>query len=307
MVTAEREDPGTVSVQSCPLAVLIIDARSSKTLVYETALRQNRVGDVMADISRSLNTCASNLSVLANEPVDVSPRDTKQIEMSIAKLRILLNDIELISFDIDQLKQSDFEDKAAIDSINRQWEDLLQQATDKHQHFEKKLEQLKMRQRTLEYLHRELDTVDKQVLESSINTKFPLLVERLELIEEKINEEFSDDNDPTVDDLRSRTDRRSLVAVVHSRLSSFRTSARCQTAHVDQGTRTDRTGPFHRTVPFVVAKVHRMVDRHGTLLEQSEERSASFRPTANAAQANRRAQGVANPVANLQGTSDHLG
>ena len=226
MVTVEREDTGTVGVHFCPLAELIC-ARSSKTLVYETALRQNRVGDVIADISRSLNSCASNLSVLTNEPVEVSPRDAKQIEISIAKLRILLNDIELISFDIDQLKHSDFEDKAAIESINRQWEDLLQQATDKHQHFEKRLEQLKLQQRTLEYLHRELDTVDKQVLESSINTKFPLLVERLELIEKKINEEFADDNDPAVDDLRSRTDRRPLAPLLHSRLSSSRTSARC--------------------------------------------------------------------------------
>jgi uncharacterized protein YoxC len=171
----------------------------SKTLVYETALRQNRVDDVITDISQSLDNCSSKLSVLINNPSD----DMKQIEMSIAKLRILLNDIELVSYDIEQLKQTSSEDKNSVLSINNQWEELLKQATDKYNYFEKKLELMKLKQKTIDQIYHELDFIDKQVNESTINTKFPLLVERLEQIEEEINKQLIDDNQQ-IEELKSK-------------------------------------------------------------------------------------------------------
>jgi uncharacterized protein YoxC len=171
----------------------------SKTLVYETALRQNRIDDVITDISQSLDNCSSKLSVLINNPSD----DMKQIEMSIAKLRILLNDIELVSYDIEQLKQTSSEDKNSVLSINNQWEELLKQATDKYNYFEKKLELMKLKQKTIDQIYHELDFIDKQVNESTINTKFPLLVERLEQIEEEINKQLIDDNQQ-IEELKSK-------------------------------------------------------------------------------------------------------
>lgn len=175
-----------------------------KTLVYETALRQNRVGDVISDITRSLNDCASKFAVLNNASSEMNENDMKSIEISIAKLRILLNDIELISYDIEQLKQSSIDDPQAIVSINQQWEDLLKQATEKYQSFEKKLDQLKSKQKTIDQIYHELDLIDKQVNESSIATKFPSLVERLEQIEAEIHREFSQENNSDIDALKSK-------------------------------------------------------------------------------------------------------
>src|SRR5437868_292278 len=96
----------------------------SKTLIYETALRQNRIGDVIADITQSLDSSSLKLSILSENSFD---NDIKQLEIFIAKFRILLNDIELISYDIEQLKQSDYEDKKSILLINNRWEELLKQ------------------------------------------------------------------------------------------------------------------------------------------------------------------------------------
>jgi hypothetical protein len=52
--------------------------------------------------------------VLIDDCSNTNLNDMKPIEISIAKFRILLNDIELISYDIEQLKQSDFEDKQSV-------------------------------------------------------------------------------------------------------------------------------------------------------------------------------------------------
>ncbi|CAF3411588.1 unnamed protein product [Rotaria sp. Silwood1] len=176
-----------------------------KTLIYETALRQNRIDDVITDINQSLDNCSSKLSVLNNSSSDNNLNDMKQIEISIAKLRILLNDIELISYDIEQLKQNSSEDQNSISSINTQWEELLKQATDKYNNLENKLECMKLKQKTIDHIYYELDLIDKQVNESTINTKFPLLVERLEFIEEEINKEFvNDNNNQQIEELKKR-------------------------------------------------------------------------------------------------------
>ncbi len=186
---------------------------SSKTLVYETALRQNRVGDVVADINRSLDDCSSKLSVLINSSSVKNLNYKKQIELTIAKLRILLNDIELISYDIEQLKQTTSEDKNSILLINNQWEELLKQATDKYNYLENKLEQMKLKQKAIDHMYHELDLIDKQVNESTINTKFPLLVERLEYIEEQINKEFSNENNQQIIELKSKKPRNFIFCV----------------------------------------------------------------------------------------------
>jgi hypothetical protein len=186
---------------------------SSKTLVYETALRQNRVGDVVADINRSLDDCSSKLSVLINSSSVKNLNDMKQIEITIAKLRILLNDIELISYDIEQLKQTTSEDKNSILLINNQWEELLKQATDKYNYLENKLEQMKLKQKAIDHMYHELDLIDKQVNESTINTKFPLLVERLEYIEEQINKEFSNDNNQQIIELKSKNQKKFIFCI----------------------------------------------------------------------------------------------
>ncbi len=137
----------------------------------------------------------------------------KQIEITIAKLRILLNDIELISYDIEQLKQTTSEDKNSILLINNQWEELLKQATDKYNYLENKLEQMKLKQKAIDHMYHELDLIDKQVNESTINTKFPLLVERLEYIEEQINKEFSNDNNQQIIELKSKNQKKFIFCI----------------------------------------------------------------------------------------------
>ena len=207
-----------------------------KTLVYETALRQNRVGDVISDITRSLNDCASKFAVLNNASSD----DMKNIEISIAKLRILLNDIELISYDIEQLKQSSVDDPQAVVSINQQWEDLLKQATDKYNSFEMKLDQLKSKQKTIDQIYHELDLIDKQVNESSIATKFPSLVERLEQIESEIHRQFAQENNPDIDALKSKI----FFSKKPSPHLVNRTFNRCQTTNLIQRSRIDGISSF---------------------------------------------------------------
>ncbi|CAF3599478.1 unnamed protein product [Adineta steineri] len=197
-----------------------------KTLVYETALRQNRVGDVISDINHSLDDCSSKLSVLIGSASITNLNDMKQTELSIAKLRILLNDIELLSYDIEQLKQSSTEDQNIITIINNQWEELLKKATDNYNYLETKLEQMKLKQKAIDHIYHELDLIDKQVNESSINTRFPLLIERLEYIEEEINKEFSNDSDnQQIIDLKKRlidvkqralTKGQELIELAHS-------------------------------------------------------------------------------------------
>jgi len=188
-----------------------------KTLVYETAIRKNRIDDVISDITHSLEDCSSKLAVLDNTSLDM-----KQIEISIAKLRILLNDIELISYDIEQLKHNSNEDTNLVTKINIQWENLLKQATDRYRDFEKKLEQMKNKQKQLDHIYYQLDLIDKQVNECTIDTKFPLLIEQLEQIEREINEEFTNENH---DELKKRlidvkqrtlTKGQELIELAHS-------------------------------------------------------------------------------------------
>jgi dystonin len=113
----------------------------------------------------------------------------KEIEIYIAKFRILLNDIELISYDIGQLNQNDYEDKQTVLLINNRWEDLIKQTNEKYHLLETKLEQIKLKQKLIEQISNELYLIDQQVNQSTINTKFPLLIEHLEHLEQQIDKE----------------------------------------------------------------------------------------------------------------------
>ncbi len=113
----------------------------------------------------------------------------KQIETSIAKFRILSNDIELISYDIEQLKQSDYEDKKSVLLINNRWDELLQQTKEKYSFLENQFEQMKFQQKLFDQIHQELYLIDKQMNESTIKTKLTSIIERLEYIEQQIDRE----------------------------------------------------------------------------------------------------------------------
>ena len=167
------------------LHLIIILIYFSKSLIYETALRQNRIGDVIVDITESLDACTLKLSILTSNSSD----DIKEIEISIAKFRILLNDIELISYDIEQLKQNNSEDRQRVLLINKRWEELIKQTNEKYHLLEAKLEQIKSKQKLIEQITNELYLIDQQVNQSTINTKFPLLIEQLERIEQQIDKE----------------------------------------------------------------------------------------------------------------------
>jgi glycyl-tRNA synthetase beta subunit len=104
-----------------------------------------------------------------------------------------MNDIELISYDIEQLKQSDYEDKQSVLLINNRWEELLKQTNEKYHSLENQFEQMKIKQKLSDQFYYELNLIDKQIQQSTINTKFNSIIERLEDIEHEINKEFPDD------------------------------------------------------------------------------------------------------------------
>ncbi|CAF1300148.1 unnamed protein product [Rotaria magnacalcarata] len=249
-----------------------------KTLIYETALRQNRVDDVVTDINRSLDNCSSKLSVLINCSSDANLNDIKPIEISIAKLRILLNDIELISYDIEQLKHNSLEDKISISSINNRWEQLLKQATDKYNYLENKLEYMKLKQKTIDNIYNELDLIDNQVNDSTINTKFPLLVERLEFIEEEINRELSndDDNNQQIEELKKRlidvkqqtiTKGQALIELAHS-IELFHSSLQKFTEWLNQTERyLNNLKPVQRRFALIQTLL-KQIDDHELLQAQ---------------------------------------
>lgn len=255
MDTAERSDTRTVS------ATFVIDRRASvlsfsKTLIYETALRQNRVGDVIADITRSLDTCSSKLSLLIDDTAD--GKDMKHIELSIAKFRILLNDIELISYDIEQLKQNDSKDRSSS-SINRRWKDLLEQATGEYHRLEGQFERMKSKHKFIDRIEHELDSIDRQVHGSTIDTKFSSLIERLEQIEGQINEELVRDDDKQIHELKGNP----LLDFTSSLLSSLgrRPIDRRQATNRDQRRRTGRISTVDSTVSQISGQIHRLADR----------------------------------------------
>ncbi|CAF1503793.1 unnamed protein product [Adineta steineri] len=203
-----------------------------KTLTYETALRQNRIGDVITDITQSLDTCTLKLSLLNQTSSDINLTDVKQIEILIAKFRILLNDIELISYDIEQLKHTDYENKQTVLSINTRWEELHKQTTEKYNFFENHLEQMKLKQKLHDQIFHELQLINKQINESTINTNFSVLIQCLEYIEERIHDEFPNSNNELkkhLIDIKQRTltkseellDLKNSIEFFHKSLQKF--------------------------------------------------------------------------------------
>lgn len=177
-------------------------------MIYEKALKQNRLSDVVTDIKRSLESCSSKLNVLTNDSEEIRLINMKKIEYSIAKLGILLNDIELISFDIEQLKHSEPRDENLIEFLNEQWQNLLRKATEKYQELEKHLEEMKFQQKILDDLLQELDSIEKEVTQSTMNTNFSSLIEQLENLERQIDERFENEENEQIDELKSSNRRK---------------------------------------------------------------------------------------------------
>ena len=169
-----------------------IDHRLSfrKTLIYETPLHQNRIGNLPVDIIQSLDACSLKLSMLIH--------DQQPTPVSLANFRDLINDIEFIAYDIEQLKQSDDDqEKESFESINDRWEELLKQTNEQYHYLEKQFEQMEMQQKFYEQFSVELNLLNQQIQQCTIPLNFPRLIERFEELERKINEQFSDspDND----------------------------------------------------------------------------------------------------------------
>ena len=159
----------------------------SKTLIYETTLRQNRIDNIPADINQSLDACTIKLSILSN---DLSMNDP---EISLVEFRDLLNDIEFICYDIEQLKHSDDDrERELLQSINQRWEDLLKQANEKYHYMENQLEQMKIQAKSFEECSMELNSIDQQIQQCTIHLNLTRLIERLEQVESKLTEQFSD-------------------------------------------------------------------------------------------------------------------
>jgi hypothetical protein len=165
----------------------------SKTLVYEKALSQNRIDDVLADITRSLDVCTLKFSSLIDDTVRIDMNDMKSLEMMTTKYRILSNDVELISYDIEQYKYNNVHNQRTIVNIERQWRDLLVQVKDKYQLLTNNFEHIKCQQMSIDQLTQQLDAIEKQVKRSTMQTKFGNIAEQLRLIERRIKNDFNDE------------------------------------------------------------------------------------------------------------------
>ena len=141
-----------------------------------------------------MDNCTAKFCALAAQTSEIDLTEIKPIEILIAQFRILSNDIQLISYDIEQLKQSDFEDKQSLGSIGQRWEDLLDRANKKSHWLEKTCEQLKRQQKLIGQISYQLDSIEKQVHESSIRTKFATLIEHVAQIGEQLKKELHAEN-----------------------------------------------------------------------------------------------------------------
>ena len=223
----------------------------------------------------------------------------KQIELSIAKFRILLNDIELISYDIEQLKQNDSKDRSTTSSsINRRWKDLLEQTTDEYHRLEDQFERMKSKHKFIDRIEHELDSIDRQVHGSTINTKFSALIERLEQIEGQINDELVRSDDQQIHGLKGKPLHRFSPSLLSS---PGRPIDRRQASNRDQRRRTGRISAVHSTVSQISGQIHRVADRERTSPEQPKVDSTPVRSLSNAAQTGGRAKGVPSPIGRVQG------
>lgn len=160
----------------------------SKILIYETPLRQNRIDNIPADINQSLDICTLKLTNLSNDlPMD----DSKQLEITLGKFRDLVNEIELICYDIEQLKQSDDpREREFIQPINQRWEELLKQTNEKYHYLENQFEQMKIQVKYLEECSMELKLIDQQIQQCTNHVNLTRLIERLEQLPEHSNGKY---------------------------------------------------------------------------------------------------------------------
>ncbi|CAF0917768.1 unnamed protein product, partial [Didymodactylos carnosus] len=149
-----------------------------KTLLYETALNNQRISLVINDIYSSLTDCDSKVSKIgANGIVG----DVKKLEMDISKLKMLINDIELISYDIEQLKETvnlsqndnrheNIDDiQQSIVDITRKWDTLLKRSIEKYRLLELYLQQIQSIRDNLELLDKDLDNLNKRIVGFHLN------------------------------------------------------------------------------------------------------------------------------------------
>jgi len=141
-------------------------------LIYHPDRQQNR-------IIESLDICSSKFSQLTFD-------SQLTIDEMLSKYRCLLNEIELISYDLEQFKQNDLSNR----EIEQRWKDLFDQTNMKIISLEKQFESMKSRENFIEQTTHELDLIDQQIVECKTYGNCQLIIERLEQIERDLPEEL---------------------------------------------------------------------------------------------------------------------
>lgn len=173
-------------------------------MIYERALRQNRVNDVVADVNCSLENCSTKLEKLNDEIEKIDFDDMKQIEFSMTKLRLLLNDIDLISYDIEQIEAISDEQQTANEKIEQRWANLRSQAAEKY----RTLEEIKSKRLFTDQIEQRLKNIEESLSQSTLATKFSILIDRLKQIEEDFDILKQDEFAQDFLDLRERVFKR---------------------------------------------------------------------------------------------------
>lgn len=99
--------------------------------------------------------------------------------MLLGKFRLLLNEIQMISFDLEQLKENSEENPETINKVNQRWEKLFNEVKEK-------FDRLRSKQQFIEDIVVQLDQIDDELSKCSIYTKFSPLIERLEQLAQQI-------------------------------------------------------------------------------------------------------------------------
>lgn len=146
--------------------------REQKTFIYEQTVHPN----LLTEILSALDKCSSRFSELNNE---VEPKERKAMGVFLGKFRSLLNEIQMISFDLEQLKDNDKENPDTIVKVNQRWEKLFNEVKEK-------FDRMKAKQNFIEDFVSQLDQIDEEISKSSIYTKFSPLIERLEQLGRQI-------------------------------------------------------------------------------------------------------------------------
>ena len=102
-------------------------------------------------------------------------KDLKEIEVLLTKFRLLLNDVDLICFDIEQISLND------DSSIERRWEEIRRQTEENY----RSLIERKSQRLFVDQLDHRLKTIEKQISETTTLMKISQILERLGQIEKE--------------------------------------------------------------------------------------------------------------------------